>query len=83
MLQLERWAASIEDYENLLDHVPGDEEISKALTDAQAKLKKQQEAALSGMINSGDSHLIRITAEDQFRHIIMSSGKAPTVFSSL
>ncbi|XP_039118428.1 LOW QUALITY PROTEIN: TPR repeat-containing thioredoxin TTL4-like [Dioscorea cayenensis subsp. rotundata] len=80
--KLERWAASIEDYENLLDHVPGDEEISKALTEAQAKLKKQQEAALSGMINSGDSHLIRITAEDQFRHIIMSSGLSVTLFFS-
>ncbi|KAJ0967089.1 hypothetical protein J5N97_024006 [Dioscorea zingiberensis] len=74
--KLERWEASIEDYEKLLVDVPGDEEISKALSEAQAKLKKQQGTRVNG------SDLIHITTEDQFRHIIINSGLSVALFFS-
>ncbi|KAJ7956840.1 TPR repeat-containing thioredoxin like [Quillaja saponaria] len=41
-IKLERWEASIQDYELLLRETPGDEEISKALLDAQAQLKNRR-----------------------------------------
>ncbi|KAJ7945389.1 TPR repeat-containing thioredoxin like [Quillaja saponaria] len=40
--KLERWEASIQDYEVLLKETPGDEEISRALFDAQVQLKKRR-----------------------------------------
>lgn len=40
--KLERWEAAIQDYEMVMREMPGDEEVGKALLDAQAQLKKQQ-----------------------------------------
>lgn len=37
-LQLGRWEASIQDYEALLQETPEDEEVKKALSEAQAQL---------------------------------------------
>ncbi|XP_061336592.1 inactive TPR repeat-containing thioredoxin TTL3-like [Gastrolobium bilobum] len=39
--KLERWEASIQDYELLLKETPEDEEVNRALLEAQAQLKKQ------------------------------------------
>ncbi|KAJ8477987.1 hypothetical protein OPV22_021714 [Ensete ventricosum] len=41
--KLERWEASVKDYGVLIQEIPGDEEVSRALLEAQAKLKKQEE----------------------------------------
>jgi len=38
---LERWEASIQDYEILLKETPEDEEVKRALLEAQAQLQKQ------------------------------------------
>ena len=40
--KLERWEASIEDYKILLKESPEDEEINRAMLEAQAQLKKQR-----------------------------------------
>ncbi|XP_020220707.2 inactive TPR repeat-containing thioredoxin TTL3 [Cajanus cajan] len=39
--KLERWEASIHDYEILLKETPGDEKVKQALVEAQSQLKKQ------------------------------------------
>ena len=36
--QLERWEASVQDYEALIDQLPGDEEVGKALREARQQL---------------------------------------------
>ncbi|PQQ10306.1 inactive TPR repeat-containing thioredoxin TTL3 [Prunus yedoensis var. nudiflora] len=38
--KLEKWEASIQDYEILLKETPGDEEVSRALSEARQQLKK-------------------------------------------
>nr|CAD1826360.1 unnamed protein product [Ananas comosus var. bracteatus] len=40
--KLERWEASIRDYQVLVREIPGNEEVSKALAEAEAQLKKKQ-----------------------------------------
>jgi DnaJ homolog subfamily C member 7 len=39
---MERWEASIGDYEILLRETPEDEELNRALLEARAQLKKQR-----------------------------------------
>lgn len=39
-MQLEKWEASIQDYEILLKETPEDEEVSRALSEARQQLKK-------------------------------------------
>ncbi|KAJ0085283.1 hypothetical protein Patl1_08509 [Pistacia atlantica] len=40
--KLERWEASVQDYEMLIREIPGDEEVGRALFEAQVQLKKQR-----------------------------------------
>ncbi|XP_072953053.1 inactive TPR repeat-containing thioredoxin TTL3-like [Typha angustifolia] len=40
--KLERWEASIRDYQVLIQEMPENEEVSKALSEAEAQLKKQR-----------------------------------------
>ncbi|EHA8586841.1 Inactive TPR repeat-containing thioredoxin TTL3 [Cocos nucifera] len=40
--KMERWEASMKDYEVLVQEIPGDEEVSRALFEATAQLKKQR-----------------------------------------
>jgi len=71
---LERWEASIQDYEALLHEMPEDVEVEKALHEARAKLRKQQGSeGVKDTIYASD--LVCVMRMDQFRHIIMSSGK--------
>ena len=42
IMQLEKWEASIEDYEILIKETPEDEELTRALSEARAQLRKQQ-----------------------------------------
>lgn len=41
-LQLERWEASIQDYQIMVKGIPEDYEVNKALLEAQAELKKRR-----------------------------------------
>lgn len=40
--KLERWAASVQDYEILVKEIPGDEEVSKGLSEAKLMLQKKR-----------------------------------------
>ncbi|MCL7049434.1 hypothetical protein MKW94_005919, partial [Papaver nudicaule] len=68
---MERWEASIQDYEKLIRETPGDEEVSRALFDAQIQLKKQRGEDVQGMKFGTD--VIAITNHERFRHFITSS----------
>uniref|UniRef100_A0A6I9RTR4 TPR repeat-containing thioredoxin TTL4 n=1 Tax=Elaeis guineensis var. tenera TaxID=51953 RepID=A0A6I9RTR4_ELAGV len=70
--KLEHWEASIQDYEALLREMPGDEEVSKALVEAQLQLKKQQGDDIKDP-KHGDN-LVQITTIDQFRQYTTSPG---------
>lgn len=44
---MERWEASIRDYEILQKETPEDEEVNRALLEVQAQLKKQRGGAMT------------------------------------
>ncbi|XP_057442566.1 TPR repeat-containing thioredoxin TTL1-like [Lotus japonicus] len=78
--KLEHWEAAIQDYEMLLREKPGDEEVAKALFEAQLQLK---------MIRGEDtkdlkfgSNLVFISSNDRFRHYVTSPGMAVVLFSN-
>ncbi|EXB93311.1 hypothetical protein L484_015299 [Morus notabilis] len=58
-MQLERWEASIQDYEILLQETPENEEVKRSLLEAQACLRKRlgrdAEEAENGGATSFDS----------------------------
>lgn len=76
--QLERWEASVQDYEMLIRETPGDEEVGRALFEAQVQLKKQRGEDIKDL-NFG-SNLILITSTERFRHFITSPGKSSHLF---
>ncbi|XP_038976276.1 TPR repeat-containing thioredoxin TTL1-like isoform X2 [Phoenix dactylifera] len=70
--KLEHWEASIQDYEALLHEMPGDEEVSKALVEAQLQLRKQRGDDIKDA-KHGDN-MVQITTIDQFRQYTTSPG---------
>jgi DnaJ family protein C protein 7 len=70
---LERWEASVQDYETLIRESPGDEEVGRALFEAQVQLKKQR-GEDTGDLKFG-SNLIFINSNERFRHFVTSPGK--------
>ncbi|KAI3941015.1 hypothetical protein MKX01_037906 [Papaver californicum] len=76
--KLERWQASIQDYEKLIRETPGNEEVSRALFDAQVQLKKQRGEDVEGMKFGTD--VIVITNHERFRHFITSPGMSVVLF---
>ncbi|KAI3933978.1 hypothetical protein MKW92_012080 [Papaver armeniacum] len=76
--KLERWEASIQDYEKLIRETPGDEEVSRALFDAQVQLKKQRGEDVQGMKFGTD--VIVITNHERFRHFVTSPGMSVVLF---
>lgn len=70
--QLERWEASIQDYEALIRETPGDEEVGRSLFEAQVQLKKQLGEDVKDM-KFGDDVVI-VTSNDQFRHFVTAPG---------
>ncbi|KAI3872655.1 hypothetical protein MKX03_010924 [Papaver bracteatum] len=76
--KLERWEASIQDYEKVIRETPGDEEVSRALFDAQVQLKKQRGEDVQGMKFGTD--VIVITNHERFRHFVTSPGMSVVLF---
>ena len=70
--QLERWEAAIQDYEMLIQETPGDEELGRALFEAQIQLKKQCSDDINDM-NFGPN-LIHISSNGHFRHFVTAPG---------
>lgn len=71
---MERWEASVQDYEMLIRETPGDEEVGRALFEAQVQLKKQRGEDIKGL--KFGSNLIFITSNERFRHFITSPGNS-------
>jgi DnaJ family protein C protein 7 len=70
---LERWEVSIQDYEMLIREKPGDEEVAKALFEAQLQLKMLHGEDIKDL--KFGSNLIFISSNDRFRHYVTSPGK--------
>lgn len=71
--QLERWEASVQDYEALIDQLPGDEEVGKSLSEAQQQLKKQR--GEGSMDTKVGANFVPVTNKDQLKQFIMAPGK--------
>ncbi|KAJ4950657.1 hypothetical protein NE237_027489 [Protea cynaroides] len=76
--KLERWEAAIKEYEMLKREAPGNEEVGRALFEAQLQLKKQQGEDIQGMKFGAD--IIVVSSTDSFRHFITSSGMSVVLF---
>ncbi|KAK7301222.1 hypothetical protein RJT34_12083 [Clitoria ternatea] len=78
--KLERWEAAIQDYEMLLREKPGDEEVARALFEAQLQLKLLRGEDIKDM--KFGSNLVFISSNDRFRHYVTSPGMAVVLFSN-
>ncbi|KAJ7965697.1 TPR repeat-containing thioredoxin like [Quillaja saponaria] len=76
--KLERWEASIQDYEMLLREKPGDEEVARALFEAQLQFKKQHSEDIKDL--KFGSNLVLISSKDRFRHYVTSPGMSVVLF---
>ncbi|KAJ7959029.1 TPR repeat-containing thioredoxin like [Quillaja saponaria] len=76
--KLERWEPSIQDYEMLLREKPGDEEVARALFEAQLQLKKQHGEDIKDL--KFGSNLVFISSNDCFRHYVTSPGMSVVLF---
>lgn len=70
--KIERWEASIQDYEILIRDKPGDEEVGRALFEARVKLKKQRGEDVKHMKFGSD--VVLVSSIECFRHLITSPG---------
>ncbi|GAU34370.1 hypothetical protein TSUD_217100 [Trifolium subterraneum] len=66
--KLERWEVSIQDYEMLIREKPGDEEVARALFEAQLQLKMLHGEDIKDL--KFGSNLIFISSNDRFRHYV-------------
>ncbi|XP_047152293.1 TPR repeat-containing thioredoxin TTL1-like [Vigna umbellata] len=78
--KLERWEAAIQDYEMLLRERPGDEEVARALFEAQLQLKMLRGEDIKDL--KFGSNLVFISSNDRFRHYVTSPGMAVVLFSN-
>lgn len=72
MLQLERWAESVRDYEVLRRVLPNDNDIAESLFHAQVALKKSQGEEVYNLKFGGEVELINDL--EQFKAAILSTG---------
>jgi hypothetical protein len=49
-VQLERWEASLRDYQVLIQELPENEDVKKALSEVEAKLKNQRNGGAADRI---------------------------------
>ncbi|GAB2283418.1 hypothetical protein Dimus_017933 [Dionaea muscipula] len=73
--KLGKWEAAIQDYEILLRESPGDQEVDRALFDAQVQFRKQKGEYV------GDNDVIVVESNDQFRHYTALPGIQVILFS--
>ncbi|KAF7829925.1 TPR repeat-containing thioredoxin TTL1-like [Senna tora] len=76
--KLERWEAAIEDYEMLIREKPGDEEVGRALFEAQLQLKMLRGEDIKDF--KFGSNLVSISSNDRFRHYVTSPGMSVVLF---
>ncbi|EOY16028.1 Tetratricopeptide repeat-containing protein, putative isoform 1 [Theobroma cacao] len=76
--KLERWEAAIQDYEMLIRETPGDEEVARALFEAQVQIKKQRGEDIKDM--KFGSNLVMVSSNERFRHFVTSPGMTVVLF---
>ncbi|KAI4307375.1 hypothetical protein L6164_030574 [Bauhinia variegata] len=76
--KLERWEAAIQDYEMLIREKPGDEEVARALFEAQLQLKMLRGEDIKDL--KFGSNLFFISSNDRFRHYVTSPGMSVVLF---
>lgn len=76
--KLERWEAAIQDYEILKRETPGDEEVARALFEAQLQMKKGRGEDVGDM--KFGSNLVPISSNERFRHFVTSPGMSVVLF---
>ncbi|KAJ8771627.1 hypothetical protein K2173_026804 [Erythroxylum novogranatense] len=75
---LERWKASIQDYEMLIRDTPADEELSWALFQAQVQIKKQRGEDAKDL--KLGSNVVSVSRNERFRHFVISPGMTVVLF---
>lgn len=70
---MERLEAAIQDYEMLIREIPGNEEVGRALFEAQVQLKKQRGEDVKDM--KFGSNLVFVSSNERFRHFVTSPGE--------
>ncbi|XP_054798664.1 TPR repeat-containing thioredoxin TTL1-like [Prosopis cineraria] len=76
--KLERWGAAIQDYEMLMREKPGDEEVARALFEAQLQLKMLRGEDIKDL--KFGSNLVFISSNDRFRHYVTLPGMSVVLF---
>ncbi|KAA0064211.1 inactive TPR repeat-containing thioredoxin TTL3 [Cucumis melo var. makuwa] len=76
--KMERWEASIQDYEVLIRETPGNEEVGRALFEAQIQLRKQHGEDVKDL--KFGSNLVSICSYEHFRHLVTSPGMSVVLF---
>ncbi|GBG80461.1 hypothetical protein CBR_g30924 [Chara braunii] len=72
-MQLDRWEEAINDCEILKKEMPGDEEVSKCLFNAQLAMKKHRGEDTSGIHYEGDG-IVTIRSSEKYKEMMRSSG---------
>lgn len=75
---MERWGAAIQDYEMLMREKPGDEEVARALFEAQLQLKMLRGEDIKDL--KFGSNLVSISSNDRFRHYVTLPGMSVVLF---
>lgn len=78
--ELGRWEASIQDFEMLIRESPADEEVGRALFEAQVQLKKQRGEDTQDL--KFGSNLVFVSSDERFRHFVTSPGMSVVLFCS-
>ncbi|KAG6736990.1 hypothetical protein POTOM_060055 [Populus tomentosa] len=76
LIAIPRWEASIQDFEMLIRESPADEEVGRALFEAQVQLKKQRGEDTQDL--KFGSNLVFVSSNERFRHFVTSPGKSKT-----
>lgn len=79
-VELGRWEVSIQDFEMLIRESPADEEVGRALFEAQVQLKKQRGEDTQDL--KFGSNLVFVSSDERFRHFVTSPGMSVVLFCS-
>ncbi|KAK6130714.1 hypothetical protein DH2020_035568 [Rehmannia glutinosa] len=79
-LLLEKWEAAIEDYEVLMQEIPGDEEVNSALLEAKIQLNKLQNG--HNMDTDTISNLSSVSSNKHFTYFTTTPGLSVVLFCS-
>ncbi|KAK1405672.1 DnaJ isogeny subfamily C member 7 [Heracleum sosnowskyi] len=78
--KLERWDASVGDYEILMKENPKDKDVEKALYVAQAHAQKQLSEDMKTLKNNASSNLVMISSKEHFRRFVIAPGMSVVLF---